>query len=108
MDDGLYKVEFSVPAGSSSGVVVLQGGRLRGGDSVLFYLGSYSVDGDRVAAEVRTQRHAPPGRGHSVFGLDAVKLQLEGSGDGRSAQLRGMAAEAPDVQFAARLTWLGD
>lgn len=108
MRNGLYKVEFNVLTGRGGGVVVLQDGVLRGGDGVLFYVGRYSQDGGQVSAEVHTQRHAAPDQGQSLFGRDAVKLHLEGTGDDDSAELRGMAVEAPDVQFQAWLTRLSD
>ena len=40
MKDGLYRVEFQTQRGAGAGVVFLEGGALRGGDSQMFYTGS--------------------------------------------------------------------
>jgi hypothetical protein len=47
MQNGLYWVEFRTPLGSGAGVVVLQDGNLRGGDSSMYYFGTYTETGIR-------------------------------------------------------------
>jgi hypothetical protein len=41
MQTGLYKVNFKTPLGLGAGVVVLENGMIRGGDSSMFYRGTY-------------------------------------------------------------------
>jgi hypothetical protein len=101
--DGLYKVEFNTPMGAGIGIVCLDGGKLRGGDSGLFYVGSYGSDGDRFIANVTTGRHtAIPGT-ISVFGVDRVHITLKGTHTGDIIDASGTAAEAPNIPFKARL-----
>jgi hypothetical protein len=72
----------------------------------MFYAGSYTENGNMVAAQVRSQRHTwgfP-----SVFGIDAVNITLKGASNGDSVELTGTAAEAPGVQFRAVLTRISD
>ncbi len=56
--DGLYKVSFQTPIGTGNGVAVFDGGKLRGGDSIMHYSGTYSQDGDKFSAKVVTGRHS--------------------------------------------------
>lgn len=39
MEEGLYKVLFQTQLGQGTGVVTVREGRLRGGDSVMYYTG---------------------------------------------------------------------
>lgn len=108
MRDGLYKVAFQTQLGAGAGVVVLQGGKLRGGDSRLYYTGSYTETGDQLTAQVVTELHTnAPGSG-SVFGRDHANISLRGTTKGDSAQVTGTAAEAPGVSFQAVLTRIAD
>lgn len=50
--NGLYKIAFETPSGTEYGVAYLQDGKLRGGDSGMAYVGSYSMDGDLMSAEL--------------------------------------------------------
>ena len=62
MQNGLYAAEFQTPLGKGYGVVMLLNGVLQGGDSMMYYQGSYTVDGNNFTAEVKTGAHArPPG-----------------------------------------------
>lgn len=45
LPSGLYKIAFETPSGTEYGVAYLQDGKLRGGDSGMAYVGSYSMDG---------------------------------------------------------------
>jgi hypothetical protein len=104
--DGLYSVRFKTPMGEGAGVVTLIGGRLRGGDAGIAYLGSYKQDGDNFTATVKTQRHTQ-GLG-SVFGKDGVTISLVGKSSGTGANCTGTAAEAPGVTFQAVLSYISD
>ena len=105
---GLYKVEFTTQIGAGIGVVVLDGGRLRGGDIAIAYLGTYEADGDRFAAEVRTLRYASPPGVISVFGDDDLDVHLEGTINDATIAVEGTAEAAPGVTFKAVLTHIGD
>src|SRR2546430_873168 len=95
MRDGIYKVQFQTQLGQGAGVVVLQGGKFRGGDSNIYYIGTYSQSGDQLTADVATDAHSS-GIG-SVFGVDRAHIHLTGKVTGDSAQMTGTAREAPNV-----------
>lgn len=108
MRDGLYKVQFQTPLGWGAGVVFAQGGKLWGGDAGLFYVGTYSQDGDKVTASVKTNRHTQNPGITSVFGRDQVTISLSGTSNGDAAKFNGKAPEAPNVAFTAELTRISD
>ena len=109
LQDGLYKVHFQTPRGVGDGVVVLQGGKLRGGDSMIYYTGTYTQNGNQFAAQVDTDAHsAPPVPGlQSVFGPNKVHIAISGTSSGNTAQLQGTSPQAPGVPLQATLTWIG-
>jgi len=60
--ESLYVAEFGDVDGfgfRNGGVVILETNRVFGGDSGYFYLGDYSVFGDRFAASVQITKHNP-------------------------------------------------
>jgi hypothetical protein len=75
--EALYTVEFgdfSGPGYRNGGVVILETARVFGGDSGYFYLGDYSVFGDRFEASVRITKHNP--MWGNVFGDDAPQFDI--------------------------------
>ena len=104
---GLYKVEFSTKIGAGVGVVVLDGGKLRGGDIAIAYLGTYTEEGDTFSAKVRTLRHSSPPGVISVFGEDDLRVELNGTVSGQTINLEGTSRSSPGVTFKAVLTHLG-
>jgi hypothetical protein len=108
MKDGLYRVLFQTDIAAGSGVVVIDNGRIRGGDSVLFYVGSAAAVDGRIRGEIRTNRHTPDLLSVSVFGMDRVHLFIDGPDGGDEISITGQAEEAPERTFHAVLTWLSD
>ena len=102
MQNGLYKVAFQTPIGAGAGVVVLQDGNLSGGDSSMYYVGSYAVVAGQFTAEVLANRHTP-GQA-SVFGKDKTRISLTGTAQEASAQATGTSPDAPSVRLQATLT----
>jgi hypothetical protein len=101
LQEGTYSAWFKTPAGEGTGIVHLMAGQVSGQDTVLTYAGSYTIDGDRFTAIIRTHRHA---QGQAtIFGLDDLTLSLEGSSNGRLATCSGFASEAPGLPFQATL-----
>jgi hypothetical protein len=106
MQDGLYKVDFRTPIGQGFGVVALENGKLRGGDSSMFYVGSYAQHGDSFSANLRVGTHSHvPGVG-SVLGVSQGQISLSGKSIGDSAVLSGTSPQAPGVTLSATLTHL--
>jgi hypothetical protein len=106
MRNGLYRVEFRTQIATGTGVVVIDGGLLRGGDRTHYYVGRTAMNGDQFSANVMVRRHSQGDA--SVFAVDSVTINVEGTvGDG-TAVLHGSSKEAPGLQFEAHLTHLHD
>ncbi|KIZ41673.1 MULTISPECIES: GrlR family regulatory protein [Rhodopseudomonas] len=101
---GLYKVEFETPRQKAVGVIFAENGRLHGGSSAFAYIGTYEVQGDTITGAVISKRHTKDSGLPSVFGLDEVRVNFQGSSIGDFAQFEGTAAEAPSLGFKAVLT----
>src|ERR1700733_6077029 len=104
MKDGLYSVSFHTPKGTGAGVVFLQNGKLRGGDTAMWYAGQYAESGGKFTANVAVARHAQglP----SVFGLDNINVVLTGNSTDTTAQTTGYSPQMPGVPFSANPTRL--
>ena len=105
MDNGLYSVNFRTPIGNGSGVVVLNDGRIEGGDAAIYYKGTYTHENGNFTANVQTGRHSPGA--HSVFGRDAVEIDISGKNQGNTATLAGTSPQAPGISFQAALNKIG-
>ena len=108
MRDGLYKIAFQTPHGTGAGVAHLVGGRIWGGDGGLFYTGSYKIEGPSFVGTVETASHTDHPGLVSVFGVNRAKVHVVGFWQGDTADLKGTAAEAPEVEFTMRLERLVD
>ena len=75
--EALYVVEFGDFAGieyRNGGVAILETNRIFGGDSGYYYLGDFSIFGDRFEASVRITKHNPVFA--NVFGDDAPQFDI--------------------------------
>jgi len=108
MRDGLYRVQFHTQLGTGGGVVFLEAGKLRGGDSRNFYVGTYAQSGNRVTAQVTTDKHTDVSGLASVFGADPAHVSLAGTANGDFAEMAGKATERPDISFRATLKRIAD
>lgn len=108
LKDGLYRVHFQTPLGWGAGILHAVGGRLWGGDSGMFYTGSYSQTGSDITAEIRTARHSQMPGIVSVFGRDDVRVNLRGVVEGDLARFTGAVPEAPGVAFSAEIMRISD
>ena len=108
MRNGLYHVDFKTQRDFGAGVVHAIDGKLWGGDAGLYYVGNYTVAGDKLSASVRTDRHTKIPGLTSVFGIDRVNIRLEGTIRGDNVSCKGAAAEAPGISFEANLARVSD
>lgn len=106
MKDGLYSVRFQTAKGGGAGVVFLQNGRLRGGDTSMWYSGQYTESTGKFTASVTVARHAQglP----SVFGIDNVNIVVTGNSTDTAAQTNGYSPQAPGVSISASFSRLSD
>lgn len=106
MQDGLYRVRFTTPLGQGAGVLVLRDGRIQGGDSTMYYVGTFSLQGGQAKASVKAVQHTTEAGRSSVFGVSEATITLSGTANGGHARLVGTAVQAPGVRFEAELAML--
>jgi len=108
MQEGLYKVTFQTPLGEGTGVIVLRAGRVSGGDSTMYYTGTYTLNNNQLDAQLNVDTHSSiPGMG-SVLGVSKARLQLTGHFTSQSASVTGTSPDAPGVSLKAALTRIAD
>lgn len=108
LQNGLYKVSFRTPLGEGNGVIVLQDGQVRGGDSIIYYIGTYTQDGNQFSADVTTDAHSNTLGLQPVFGKPHVRLNVKGTTQEDSVTLTATSPDAPGVTAQGTLTRLGD
>ncbi len=103
--EALWTVEFiSNLQVFGSGVVVLETGRVFGGDAQYYYLGDYNViHGEDVTVNVQVTHFS--GKPYSIFGpTKQFKLKLTGKLNIPIMELSGYVEGAPQLQMSMRLT----
>jgi hypothetical protein len=108
MEDGLYKVHFVTAAREGFGVAYLSHSKIWGGDSLMFYTGSFIETDGLATVAVEAKVHSKIPGLNTVFGLDHVHIYMQGSATASSARLSGAAKEAPEITFKLSLTKLAD
>ena len=91
------------------GVVVLETGRVLGGDSVYSYVGDYEVQGKEFVAHVRVKTWNTEVEAQNVFGMTgpvdyAVEVRGVRNEDIVEGQLN--RADAPDFKLPARMVFI--
>ncbi|WP_322516845.1 GrlR family regulatory protein [Rhodopseudomonas palustris] len=107
---GFYAAEFETARKKAHGVVLLQDGQIRGGDSTFAYIGSYTQEGLTVSGSVRGFRHANANHPDhvSVFGIDPVEVVFDGVAKDGYVSIEGVARETPSLSLRGLLTRIGD
>jgi len=109
LPNGLYKIAFETRAGTEYGVVFLQDGRCRGGDSGYVFLGAYRQDGPLFSASISITQHRHVPGAVNALGLHDVHVELHGTVDGTNVvQVQGTSPESNNVRFTARLSLIAD
>src|SRR5262245_61739333 len=80
------------------------GGKMLGGNSAFAHIGSYEIDGEEVAAEIKTVRHNPDPNYRAMAGTDDATLIARGRPDGALLRFRGELKELPGVPFQSVMT----
>jgi hypothetical protein len=104
--NGSYSAWFRTPQGEETGIVVLNDGKMTGGDTVISYAGSYVEEGDTFTASITTKRHTEGQP--SVFGIDEIDFTLTGKSTRTTASCSGTAKQAPGLTFEATLIRMAD
>jgi hypothetical protein len=106
--NGLYTITIEMHDGKrgfASGVLVLQGGRIMGGDSYFYYTGSYSYRNGKWRGELITyQHHDAIGKNLAFGGGREVACGFTGVYAGNAAEVEGTALVGKtSVAFSAKM-----
>ncbi|WP_051615087.1 GrlR family regulatory protein [Phyllobacterium sp. UNC302MFCol5.2] len=106
--EGIYRAEFDTHSMQGIGLVVLRDGRVYGGDTLIYYVGTYSLSGNFITAQVK----ARPFKGMtsetiaSVFGGDENGLELVGEIRGDPISLSGKSQNSLGNDIEIKLNFL--
>jgi hypothetical protein len=102
VENGIYFVNFkSTMHDGMGGLVVVDSGRIHGGDTSYLYKGVYKLDGNIIKSSIQVEHYR--GEQLSVFGpIKKFNLSLVGSSTGDSFELKGYLVEDPSMHFAAK------
>lgn len=107
-ETGLYTVRFQIAGDEGAGVAYLANGKLRGGDSMMAYVGSYTESNGQLEADVRAYKHTSVAGMTSIFGVDQVDIHLSGNISGGNGSLTGTAPQAPGLTLQVKMQRLHD
>lgn len=103
---GLYSIHMKMLDGADggiTGIMLLQDGRILGGDAFFYYLGGYSSADGRWKGEILHQEHTPA-RGEALFGGHNIGIGFAGTCDDHSAAIEATAfAGKRSVRLSATL-----
>jgi len=94
MIEALWTLKFGrYGVQEGAGVMVLEAGRLFGGDSSFSFIGSYAVKGEKLLAKVRVKRHSEylP----NIFGIEECDLVITGTAESTQLRLIGEVVGQP-------------
>ena len=74
-ENGLYAIRFQTPLGAGAGVAYLENGKLRGGDSMMAYVGSFNETGGVLTADARPR---PDARVRGTAKINASQTRFRG------------------------------
>ena len=90
--------------GGLTGVMLLNNGRILGGDAFFYYLGSYSSSNGRWKGQMVNQEHTPARGEDPVFGGHEIGIGFSGTCDAEGGTLEGTAlAGKRSIRFEAEL-----
>lgn len=90
--------------GGLTGVMLLNDGRILGGDAFFYYLGSYSSSNGRWRGHMVNQEHTPARGEDPVFGGHEIGIGFAGTCDAQGGVVEGTAfAGKRSIRFEARL-----
>ena len=106
--DGLYTLGIEMSGakrGHATGIVVLRGGVIMGGDSFFYYTGSYSQSRGKWRGEMIVHQHTEAPGLNLVFGGREVSCGFTGTYSEGIADIDGTALVGNNsIPFRARLT----
>ncbi len=107
ISNGLYSIHLRIldgVPGGLTGVMLLNNGRIFGGDAFFYYLGSYSSSNGRWKGQMVNQEHTPARGEDPVFGGHEIGIGFAGTCDAEGGFLEGTAlAGKRSIRFEAQL-----
>mgnify|MGYP001204384731 CR=1 FL=1 len=79
MLNGFYAVRFQSPVGMGGGVIFLNDGSIKGGDSTIFYHGTYEESGETFTSDLKIDTHLNLPGHTTVFGIPKADLKISGT-----------------------------
>jgi hypothetical protein len=92
--NGLYSIQIRMldgVDGGLTGVMLINNGRILGGDASFYYLGTYSSDNGRWKGQILNQEHTPAMGENPIFGGHEVGIGFSGTCDEHGALLEATA-----------------
>ena len=92
--NGLYSIHIRMldgVDGGLTGVMLLNNGRILGGDAFFYYLGTYTSENGRWKGQILNQEHTPAKGENPVFGGHDVGIGFSGTCDDEGALLEATA-----------------
>jgi T3SS negative regulator,GrlR len=92
--NGLYSIHIRMldgVAGGLTGVMLLNEGRILGGDAFFYYVGTYTSANGRWRGEILNQEHTPARNENPIFGGHEVGIGFSGTCDEQGALLEATA-----------------
>ena len=92
--NGLYSIHIRMldgVEGGLTGVMLLNDGRILGGDALFYYLGSYTSENGRWKGQILNQEHTPAKGENPIFGGHEVGIGFSGTCDEQGALLEATA-----------------
>ncbi len=109
--NGLYSIHLRMLDGIDgglTGVMLLNDGRILGGDAFFYYVGSYSSENGRWKGQILNQEHTPAKGVNPVFGGREVGIGFSGTCDEEGALLEATAlAGKRSLRLTAVLKLMG-
>jgi hypothetical protein len=101
--DALWSVEFQAWDRSvNGGVIVLNNGRILGGDSSHYYLGTLTAHGTKVEGQLRIVWYT--GSRETVWGDDAAVVDASATGEAGPGTIAGKMSRAGHQDISFRMT----
>lgn len=107
--EALWSVQFAGPVGSSGGVVIFETGKLFGGDSQYYWIGTYTEQSGAIVADLDVHHYSGPP--YSAFGpmtdfkLGLVATPPKSISVGATMQASGTLASNPKAPIVMILTY---
>jgi len=100
--EALWSVRFSSNMGiHGGGVVVIENGKILGGETGYTYIGSMRANRERVIAKVRVSKYMA--EAPSIFGMDHFEMELTGRPDESQIRFDGFIVGSPQHDISIDL-----